>query len=391
MSGAFLLELSLSIFLFWVLVVLDPMRRWPARQCLPLTETEFAPTAAVDTAVVVPARNEAGLLGECLPSLLAQSDAFARLVYVNDRSQDDTGTLARTLTAAFPAAKARVIEGEPPAAGWSGKLHALECGMALILAEDSAARIRWFLLTDADIRHPPGSVGALRTLAARGGYDLVSVMVRLRAESFWEKLLIPPFVYFFQLLYPFRRVSQASSRAAAAAGGCILVSRQMLERIGGLHSIRGAVIDDIALARRVKNTGGRLWLGICPAMTSRRRYERLADIARMVARTAFTQLGYRYSLLLVCGVALLLLLIAPPLLGGAALVAGQPVSLGVAAGAWMLQALTLYPVVRHHRVERIYALTLPLAGVFYLWMTGLSAWQYWRGQGVLWKGRRLGR
>ncbi len=384
-----LLSLSLMVFLFWVLVVLDIPRRWPAHHRLVLSaRTSGNSLAARDTAVIIPARNEEDCVRECLFSLLEQK--FVRLLYIDDCSIDRTRAIAQELINASAAAKAQVIAGKPTPGDWSGKLHALAQGIALICADNDAKNIRWFLFTDADILHPKGSLSALRTLAAQGSYDMVSVMARLRADSFWEKLLIPPFVYFFQLLYPFRRVSHPSAKYAAAAGGCLLISREMVAKLDGLEMIRNAIIDDISLARKVREAGGRLWLGICPEMESRRAYPKLKDIVQMVARTAFTQLRYRASLLFICLAGLLLFLISPPWLCLWAVGAGQSVALLLATGAWALQAYMFYPVVRHHRVKKIYALSLPLASILYFWMTFLSAWNHWRGKGVVWKGRRLG-
>ncbi len=386
-----LFSLSLTVFLFWVLVVLDVSRRWPAQHRLMLSaRTGGISLAAQDTAVIIPARNEEDCVRECLSSLLEQENEFAQLLYIDDRSTDRTKAIAQELADASAAAKAQVIAGKPPPGDWSGKLFALAQGVALICADNDAKNIRWFLFTDADILHPKGSINALRTLAAQGSYDLVSVMVRLCAHSFWEKLLIPPFVYFFQLLYPFRRVSHSSEKYAAAAGGCILVSREMVGKLDGLSIIRDAVIDDISLACKVREAGGRLWLGICPEMESRRAYPKLKDIVQMVSRTAFTQLRYSASLLLICITGLLLFLISPSWLCLLAVSMGQPLALLLAAGAWALQTYTLYPVVKHHRVKKIYALSLPFASLLYCWMTLLSAWRYWRGKGVAWRGRRLG-
>jgi hopene-associated glycosyltransferase HpnB len=257
----------------------------------------------------------------------------------------------------------------------------------------------WLLFSDADIEHRPGSVGALleRAGVGTGGdtFDLVSVMARLRADTFWERLLIPAFVFFFQLLYPFRRVQDPGSRVAAAAGGCVLIRRQMLEDSGGLEGISGALIDDVALARQVKRAGGRLWLGFDPGIRSLRPYDRLAQIWRMVARSAFDQLHYRFDLLILVLLGLLLLVVSPPLIAAAgawqtvtgAASASAHRALVWAALAWGLEALALLPSVRHHRVAPVFALGLPLAAVFYGLMTAGSAWSHLTGRGTQWKGR----
>ncbi len=386
-----LLPLSALVLVFWILVVADRKRWWPSGESLRSEhESSRSRPTPLDTVVAVPARNEEEVIGECLPSLLAQSGDFLRLIYVDDRSEDRTGSLARELVSVSGRdAQVEIVEGEGPPPGWSGKLYALQQAVSLACAAPWADEVRWFLFTDADIYHPPCSVRSLRAKADEGGFDLVSVMVRLRTASFWERLLIPPFVYFFQLLYPFRRVSDPASRIAAAAGGCVLISRRLLEELGGLESIRGAVIDDVTLARRAKDFGGRLWLGTSPATESRRPYDGLRDIAHMVSRTAFTQLRYSYSLLFLCLVSLAIFLVSPPILCIFALRTCDWATLLAAGGAWGIQTVTLYPVVRHQGVPWFYAATLPLASAFYLWMTALSAWNHRRGRGTRWKGREL--
>ncbi|MBN1441743.1 MAG: glycosyltransferase [Planctomycetes bacterium] len=392
--------LAALALLFWIAVAADRARWWPSDHALPIDASAArASPSGRDTLVAIPARDEAEMVERCLPSLLAQADDFARLVLVDDRSGDGTGARARHLAAESPAAeKISVVDGEEPPAGWSGKLHALDLALRRGFEGPGGDVLRWVLFTDADILHPPGSVRALRAVAdggaegcgGGGGRDLVSVMARLSTSTFWEKLLIVPFVYFFQLLYPFRRVSRPGSRCAAAAGGCAMISREMLERIGGLASIRGAVIDDVALARRAADHGGRLWLGLCPGMRSERRYSSLGGIASMVARTAFTQLRRNWALLVLCLAALAVFLVSPPIVLAAAALSGTWGALGVAACAWAVQAATLYPVVRDHGLAGGWAWTLPLASLGYMGMTALSAWRHWRGTGAVWKGRSLG-
>jgi hypothetical protein len=215
-------------------------------------------------------------------------------------------------------------------------------------------------------------------------------MARLRAENFWERLLIPPFVFFFQLLYPFRLASSPRSKVSAAAGGCILVRRDILRSAGAFSSIAGEIIDDVALARAVRGAGGKPWLGLDERIESCRGYPRLADLWGMVARTAFVQLGRRYDLLLLTVMILLWILVAPPLLFATALCLGQPLPALAALGGWLIPAFLLFPSVRHHRVPWIFALLLPVASLFYLLMTVSSALDHLRGRGPLWRGRRFG-
>jgi hopene-associated glycosyltransferase HpnB len=389
---------------FWILVVLDRSRWWQGNQYLRLDADASGASAASGVGggdasppgstpelwVLVPARDEASVLGATLPSLLVQHGEFARLILIDDGSEDGTGALAEDLAAREGAAqKVEVLDAPPRPPGWSGKLYALQAGL------DRARELRggelppWILFADADIRHAPGSIAALRRQASAGAHDLVSVMVRLRTQGFWEKLLAPPFVYFFQLLYPFRRVSRPRSRVAAAAGGCVLVASSALVRAGGLEAIRGAVIDDVALARRVKACGGSLWLGLSPEMLSVRAYPRLRDFAEMVSRTAFDQLRYSFVLLGATLFGLGLLFVSPPVLGVLAYLGGEHRALAGAAAAWLLEAATLLPALRCHRVPAPFALTLPLASALYGCMTILSAWRHVSGRGVEWKGRRM--
>jgi hopene-associated glycosyltransferase HpnB len=370
---------------FWALLALDRKRWWPGGMLLDRSAQPAAGRAVPSLVVVIPARNEAEVLRETLPALLAQSDSFARLVLVDDRSTDDTRAIAESIRAtAAASSKVSIVEGAPPAAGWTGKLGALAKGLA-----SAGEAFDWVLFTDADILHPPGSIGALLAKAELERRDLVSVMVRLRADSFWERLLIPPFVWFFQLLYPFRRVADPRSRVAAAAGGCVLLRREVLERAGGLEAIRGAIIDDVALASRVKKAGGNCWLGLDADMLSIRRYTRLREIVDMVARTAFHQLDYRYSLVAGTFIFLGLFFAAPPVLAICAAATGQGGPLTAALLAWGIGSAAFLPAVRHHRVSSPYALTLPVAALFYAYMTGVSAWRHLRGKGVEWKGRQL--
>ncbi len=383
---------SCVVLLFWSLLFLDPRRAWPGRLMLPSgSPPPGTPAGPGDLAVVIPARNEEETLGRTLPSLLEQSEDYARLVLVDDRSSDGTGETARKLIEESPAASsAGVVTGLEPPPGWSGKTFALERAVETILQSSDGDDIRWFLFTDADILHPPGSIRALRQVARDEGRSLVSVMVRLSVAGWWERLLVPAFVWFFHLLYPFRSVARASSRVAAAAGGCILVSREYLEKIGGLEVIAGEVIDDVNLAAKVKQAGGKLWLGLSKKMVSVRRYCSLGGISSMVTRTAFDQLGYSYILLGLTLLGLLGFFVSPPLLCLFSLLYNEPVAGVGAVLAMTLQALKYWPALRHHDLPPRYALSLPLASLLYAWMTFLSGWNYLLGKGETWRGRTLG-
>ncbi len=385
---------ALILLLFWALLACDTKRWWP-RDPLAERPSDESSTALESSAraesvtVIVPARNEASILESTLPALIAQSSSYTKLVLVDDRSTDGTGDLARRLARSLQTPeleKILVLTSDPPPAGWLGKLHALQTGL-----ERCGADSEWLLFTDADILHPRGSISRLVAKARQDGRDLVSIMVRLRTEAFWEKLLIPPFVWFFQLLYPFRRVADSRSSVAAAAGGCVLIRRSLLEKAGGLELIRGEIIDDVSLARIAKRAGGRLWLGLNPEMLSVRGYETLGEITRMVARTAFDQLGYRYSLVVGTFFFLGFFFAAPPVMALLGVETGNHVAMWLALAAVLIQAGLFLPAVRHHGVSLGYAFTLPLASALYAYMTGVSAWRHFRGRGVEWRGRRITR
>ena len=341
--------------------------------------------ARPEVAIVVPARDEAEVLPLSLPSLLAQEyPGAARVILVDDGSTDGTAELARRLAEAPGSLPLTVTSpGEPPQ-GWTGKLWALRHGVEL------AGDVEYLLLTDADIAHAPASLDSL-VAAAEGStgnaYDLVSQMARLRTETRWERLIVPAFVYFFAQLYPFRWSNRPGSRTAAAAGGCTLVRREALERAGGVAAIRGAVIDDVNLAKAVKRGGGRTWLGLADQVDSVRPYPEFGQLWRMVSRSAYAQL--RHSVLLLVGTVLGLSLVylVPPVLTVVGLVAGDSHLASVAGAAWLLMACTYVPMLRYYRQPPAAALLLPFTALLYLLMTVDSAVQHWRGRGAAWKGR----
>jgi hopene-associated glycosyltransferase HpnB len=341
-------------------------------------------------AVVVPARNEAAVLPATLPALLAQDyPGPSLIVLVDDRSTDGTAEVARRAAAAA-GHEMTVLTGSETPGGWTGKLWALQQGVAA--AEPMSPEL--ILFTDADIAHPPDSLRRLVAVAQAGKLDVVSLMALLPAEQRWERLLIPAFVYFFAQLYPFRRVNRPAARTAAAAGGCLLVRDSTLRRAGGLERIRGAVIDDVALARLIKRSPGRIWLGLASQVRSCRPYPHLADVWNMVARSAFTQLRYSYAMVALTVIGLTLTYLVPPVATvagaiGLATGAGPAASVALGAGlaAWGLMAATYVPMLRHHRRHAVESLLLPLAAGLYLLMTVDSARRHLRG-GSEWKGRR---
>ncbi|MGO9559039.1 MAG: glycosyltransferase, partial [Acidimicrobiales bacterium] len=329
---------------------------------------------------VVPARDEADLLGETLATLAAQDYRGRwRVVLVDDNSTDGTGELARKIGARVPCT---VLTGSKTPEGWAGKVWAMSQGVA------SAEDAEWLLLTDADICHDSDVVTRLVALALEDERDLVSIMAELSTATGWERLVVPAFVYFFAMLYPFRWVS-GSGRVAAAAGGCVLVRAEMLARSGGLGAMKGAIIDDVQLAQQIKGAGGRLWLGIDAGVRSIRPYPRLADLWQMVARSAYDELDYS-PLRLLGALAGLALLFAVPLVTLAVSVglaiaspptAGTVAAMAVAASTLALQAASYLPTIRLYRLSPWWALTLPAAGLLYGSMTASSALAHKRGRG----------
>ena len=369
--------------LAWVWLVVARGQFWRTDQRLPLGSTESFPTScwpAVE--VVVPARDEADVLPFTLPTLLSQDyPGPFHVTLVDDRSQDGTAHAARQIASDMNATdRLTVTSAEPLPPGWAGKVWALQQGIAASGRADS----EFFLLTDADTSHGPNSLLSLVVKAVGQRLDLVSVMARLRVETLWDRLLIPAFVFFFAKLYPFRWVGDPRMSTAAAAGGCVLLRRDALERSGGLEPIAGELIDDCALARRVKRrggeSGGRIWLGLSQNVHSLRRYGNLSPVWDLVARTAFCQLRYSSVLLIgtVCGMLALYLVPTLGALGGvvALTLSAEGVSIALAVtgfAAWALIAGSYLPMLRWHNTSPAFAPLLPLTALLYTLMTVDSA------------------
>ncbi|GAA2298292.1 glycosyltransferase [Streptomyces kunmingensis] len=341
-----------------------------------------------DVCVVVPARDEAAVLPDSLPSLLAQDyPGRAEIFLVDDGSSDGTGEVARALAARHGGLPLTVgSPGEPPA-GWTGKLWAVRHGIGLARARDP----EFLLLTDADIAHEPDSLRELVAAARAGGFDLVSQMARLRVASRWERLVVPAFVYFFATLYPFRRIAKKGSRTAAAAGGCVLLRAEAAERARIPDAIRQAVIDDVSLARAVKRSGGHIWLGLAERVDSVRPYPRLADLWRMVSRSAYAQLRHNPLVLLGTVLGLALVYLVPPAAVCVGLAAGSAPTALLGALAWAVMTATYCPMLRYYRQPLWLAPLLPFTAFLYLVMTVDSAVQHYRGRGAAWKGRTYAR
>ncbi len=337
--------------------------------------------------VVVPARDEAAVLPASLPSLLAQDyPGRAEVFLIDDGSTDGTGELACELARRHEGLPLTVASpGEPPS-GWTGKLWAVRHGIALARGREP----EYLLLTDADIAHAPDSLRALVAAAGTGGFDVVSQMARLRVASGWERLVVPAFVYFFAQLYPFRWIGR-EGRTAAAAGGCVLLRTGAAERARIPDAIRHAVIDDVALARAVKGSGGRVWLGLAERVDSVRPYPRLRDLWRMVSRSAYAQLRHHPLVLAGTVAGLALVYLVPPLAVVVGAARGETAAAVLGGAAWLVMAGTYAPMLRHYRQPLWLAPLLPFTAFLYLLMTVDSAVQHYRGRGAAWKGRTYAR
>ncbi|MGA3019783.1 MAG: glycosyltransferase [Bryobacteraceae bacterium] len=326
---------------------------------------------------VIPARNEAPTIARAIASLAAQHyPGIFHIIVVDDDSTDGTAAAARA--AATPDVLT-VVHSAPLPPGWTGKLWALSEG----IRRSARFHPNYLFLTDADIVHPPGSLEDLAARAVEGPYDLVSFMAMLQCHSPAERALLPAFVFFFFLLYPPAWIRNPRRSTAGAAGGCILVRQAALQKIGGVEPIRGSLIDDCALARAIKRSGGRIWLGLDPNTISIRSYGAFGEIGRMISRTAFTQLHHSPLLLFATIIGLIVAFLLPPVV---AVVAPQPAA-GMAAAAWLLMAVSYIPALRFYKRAWFAAPLLPLAALFYLGATIHSAISYWLGSGGTWKGR----
>ncbi|HEY7231019.1 MAG TPA: glycosyltransferase [Pseudolabrys sp.] len=329
-------------------------------------------------ATVVPARNESECIARSVRSLLRQDyRGLLTVVVVDDDSDDGTGAVATV--AAAGDARLTVIRTNGPAAGWTGKLWAVSQGVG---AAAEASDPDYLLLTDADIEHAPDTLSWLVSQSLAGGYVLTSLMAKLRCVSLAEKIHVPAFIYFFQMLYPFAWVSRADSSTSAAAGGCMLVRADALASVGGIASIRDALIDDCSLGAKLKSVGP-IWLGLTNRVQSIRPYPTFADVARMVSRSAYSQLRYSPLVLIGTTLGMALTFVAPPML--ALFTAGVPRYLGLLA--WVAMSLSFVPTLRYYRLSPIWSVALPGIAFLYMCYTLNSAYQHFRRRGGQWKGR----
>ncbi len=373
----------------WLVILVLPWRPWSTREYLETSEKSLIsshsstlhklepdkvekPNIQNLVTVLTPARNEEDTIETTVDSVLKQN-AAVQMIVVNDQSSDATGDRLRDLLQRYPH-NLTVIEGSPLSEGWSGKLWALQQGFEKVSRP-------YTLLLDADIRLKEGFIETLIQHAESSGYDLTSIMASLRMKTLWEKWLIPAFVYFFKLLYPFHLGNSPRSRLGVAAGGCILIKTDVLRHIGGFSTLKTALIDDCTLAQTVKSAGFRTWIGLSLSVTSHRGYENLTEIGAMISRSAFTQLKYSWVLLLLCSV-LMISLFASPLVYLAVYESHRFIVLGVVA-----MVVTYAPILRFYNRSFLWLLTVPATGLYFLAMTWASALRYLRGHRSQWKGR----
>jgi len=372
MIAAALGVLTLGI---WAYLILGRGGFWRADQTD--AEVPAAPRAWPAVTAVVPARNEADVIARSIGSLLAQEYPGAfEIILVDDDSTDGTATTATAVKTTGPY-RLTVLRGQSLPAGWTGKLWAMSQGVA---AAGDAPKYLW--LTDADIAHDPDNLRRLVSRAEAGGLTLTSLMVDLHCETFAERLLIPAFVLFFQMVYPFRWVNRPDHPVAGAAGGCMLADREALARSGGVAAIRAAMIDDCTLAANLKREGP-IWLGLTRRAHSLRPYETVGVIGRMIARSAYAQLDYSPLKLVGTIVGLALTYLAPPALA----LFGHGLARWTGLAAWAAMAFAFQPMLRAYRRSPLWGIALPLIASLYAAFTLRSAIDVWRGRGGQWKGR----
>ncbi|BBM85206.1 glycosyltransferase [Candidatus Uabimicrobium amorphum] len=359
--------------LLWTLLLLHPDQPHLFSESLP----EKQPLKnAPKVSIVIPCRNEEQILETTLQTLTNLDYDNYEIILVDDCSTDATRTIAEKQLH-----KPHVIvSGKEVPEGWAGKMWALEQGIANATGE-------WILLSDADIAHNEHSLSQIVSLAVHQEYDLVSVMVSLSTKSFWEKLLVPAFVYFFKILYPFRAIRSKKRKVAAAAGGCVLIKKDVLQNIGGIRAIHGELIDDVALAKKVKSSGYNISLWLDKNIRSIRSYIGLEGLWAMVARSAFTELKYSYMRLLMCTFGLVVLFMIPVYTMMTGIFTSHNPFVLLGSSAYITMMITYLPAIRFYNVNLVYALLFPFIGVLYMLMTLDSARKYTFGVRATWKDR----
>jgi len=369
--------LALPGLIIWSLVLCLPWRPWSTRESLDSETDKFHKRDLSQITVLIPARNEAEVIGKTLTSLKTHDESL-KIILINDQSDDDTSNIAHQTELK----SLNIISGEPLPDGWSGKLWALEQGRKKV-------DTKHILLLDADISLTPGTIASMLQKLESEQMEMVSLMAFLRMNSFWEILLMPAFIYFFKLLYPFH-LSNASSNSifskyvAAAAGGCILIRRNALEQIDGFSALKDSLIDDCSLARKIKANGGQIWIGLTHSAVSHRRYDTLQTIWDMVARTAYTQLHYSPLLLAVCTLMMIAVFVLPLI---SIFLPGLTVKV-IALLTLLIMVVTYLPTLKFYGRNPFWGFALPFIGIIYLLMTWTSALRHMSGSGSSWKQRQ---
>lgn len=362
--------LALPGLFIWIIILLLPWRPWSTRESLD-AETSGTPVDLSRITILIPARNEAEVISRTLDGLAAQ-DINLKIILIDDQSGDKTASIAQHKN--LP--NLEIISGQTLPEGWSGKLWALEQGRTQVKTE-------LVLLLDADIELKPGTLNTLLNKLDSENLDMLSLMAWLRMESFWEKLLMPAFIFFFKLLYPFYLSNSSTPYVAAAAGGCILVKNSSLIKTGAFECLRHSLIDDCTLARKIKDSGGKIWTGLTHSVVSLRPYDSLGVIRDMVARCAFTQLRYSWLLLIFCTLLMMVAFVFPVM---------AVLSMDFRTTLWgALSLLIMYlcylPTLIYYRINPLWGICMPIIGILYMLMTWTSAWRHLFKSGSRWKNR----
>lgn len=358
----------LGMLLWWIIILL-PWKPTSTKEFLELDPNLISKPIS-DITVLIPARNEGATIEKTLRALSAQG-ANLPIILIDDQSEDNTSVKAKN----FPVT---IISGTALPAGWSGKLWALEQGLAHV-------KTSYVLLLDADIELDKGMIATLLHKVEQERLSFVSLMAEPNMSTFIECLLMPAFVFFFKLLYPFQLSNTPQSKIAAAAGGCILVKREALHKIGAFRCLQDALIDDCTLANRIKQAGFLTWTGLSHSVKSHREYQTIAPIWNMVSRTAYTQLNYSIFWLLVCTLLIVSLFWFAPL---GSFLAGDWLGIMIGLFTWVAMLIAYIPTLRFYHRSSLWVVTLPLIGCLFLLMTWTSALKYWRGVRASWKNRR---
>ena len=363
--------LPIVSLVIWVIILVLPWQPWRTKESWESTDDKSNLVDLSDVTVLIPARNESEVIGQTISAVCRQGKNLNILV-IDDNSDDDTARIAKEIGGDH----LTIIKGSRRPQGWSGKLWALEQGRKRV-------KTSFVMLLDADIKLKQGVISGLRERLKSEPYAFISLMAMPTFTGFWDKLLMPAFIYFFKLLYPFRVSNSDSDLVAAAAGGCILTKKQVLDDIGGFASLKDTLIDDCTLARQVKDQGYRTWLGLTHSAQSIRPYTGLTELWNMVARTAYTQLSYSITLLLLCTLLMFFSYVLP--IVGVFLFSGY--LLWASLVTVLIMLCTYLPTLWYYNLNWSWAIAFPLTASLFLAMTWTSAIRYWQGERMRWRGR----